>query len=485
MTQFPKTIEVIQAAFKAGELTSVDLVNHYFDRIEQVDDTINAFITVAKEQALAQAQAADERGYGENSPALNGVPIGIKDNILTEGIETTAASRMLEGFIPTYDATVVKKLKDAGAVIIGKLNLDEFAMGGSNETSYYGPVHNPWDTKRTPGGSSGGSAAAVAAGMVPASLGTDTGGSIRQPAALNGLVGVKPTYGAVSRYGAIAFGSSFDQVGPLALTVKDAALVTSVISGHDEHDMTSFEQIDTDYSAKIGQSIQGMKIAVPKEFRSDAINEEIRKQVDAAIDFYQSEGAIVEEVSMPSLVHGVNVYYILASAEASSNLQRFDGVRYGYRSPDAHTNEEVYVRSRSEGFGKEVKRRIMIGTYSLGVNNYERFFEKAARIRTLIIEDFKRVFESYDVVIGPVTTNTAYELGSQFEDPIEMYMADLLTVPANLAGLPAMSIPVGLDHLNLPIGMQLIGKPQDEATLFQLAYHFEQAHDFAGQQAPL
>ncbi|XJS10107.1 Asp-tRNA(Asn)/Glu-tRNA(Gln) amidotransferase subunit GatA [Aerococcaceae bacterium WGS1372] len=481
MTTYPTTIKDIQAGLKAGEFTAVELIESIFQTIESTDGKLNSFLALDKEAALGAAKVADERGYGEDAPLLNGVPVGIKDNIVTEGLVTTASSKMLENFNPTYDATVVNKLKEAGAIIVGKLNLDEFAMGGSTETSYFKTSRNPWDLERVPGGSSGGSASAVAGRQIPASLGTDTGGSVRNPAAFTGIVGMKPTYGSVSRYGSIAFGSSLDQIGPMTLTVEDNALLLEAIAGHDLMDGTSRPDTDTNYSQKIGQSIKGMKIAFPKEYQSDAINKEIRDAMEKAKEYFVSQGAIVEEVTLPHSPYGINVYYILSSAEASSNLQRFDGIRYGYRSESAQSLEDIYVNSRSEGFGKEVKRRIMLGTYSLSAGAFDKFFKKAAQVRTLIVEDFAKVFESYDLIMGPVTTSTAFKVDGRIDDPLEMYVSDLLTVPVNLAGLPAMSLPAGFDSEGMPIGLQLIGKHMDEATLYQVAYDFEKNHDYVEQ----
>lgn len=481
MTNYPTTIKEIQAGLKAGEFTAVKLTESIFATIEATDDKIQSFLALNKEAALEAAKAADERGYGDDAPLLNGVPVGIKDNIVTEGLTTTASSQMLENFNPTYDATVIKKLKEAGAVIIGKLNLDEFAMGGSTETSYFQISRNPWDIERVPGGSSGGSASAVAARQVPASLGTDTGGSVRNPAAFTGIVGMKPTYGSVSRFGAIAFGSSLDQIGPMTLTVEDNALLLEAIAGYDKFDGTSRPDTQLNYRSKIGQSIEGMKIAFPKEYKSEAVNEEIREAMIKAREYFESQGAIVEEVSLPHSPYGINVYYILSSSEASSNLQRFDGIRYGYRTESADNLEDIYVNSRSEGFGTEVKRRIMLGTYSLSAGAFDKYYKKAAQVRTLIIEDFAKVFESYDLIMGPVTTSTAFKINDRIDDPLEMYVSDLLTVPVNLAGLPAMSIPAGFDSNGMPIGLQLIGKHMDEATLYQVAYDFEKNHDYVEQ----
>lgn len=478
MVKYPKTIKGIKDGLAAGDFTAVELVESIYAYIDAVDGKVKAFLTLTKEQALEAARQADEIGYGPDAPLLNGVPFAAKDNVMTKDILTTCASKMLEDFKPTYDATVVKKLRAAGAILIGKVNLDEFAMGGSTENSYFHPTYNPWDLERTPGGSSGGSSAAVSSRQVPFALGTDTGGSIRQPAAFTGIVGFKPTYGAVSRYGVAAFASSLEQLGPLTLTVEDAAIVMDAISGPDEYDMTTLQEEITNHGEKIGQSIEGMRIAVPKEFVSDVITDDIRKALQEAIESFEEQGAIVEEVSMPNVTYGINAYYIISSAEASSNLQRYDGIRYGYRHPDAKTNEEVYTMSRSEGFGEEVQRRIMLGTYALSSEHYDLFYEKAARLRTLIIQDFKRVYEDYDVILSPTTTSSAYKLGGRVEDPVEMYMADILTVPVNLAGLPAIAFPAGFDKLGLPIGLQLIGKPLDEKTLIQVAHNYEVNNDY-------
>jgi aspartyl-tRNA(Asn)/glutamyl-tRNA(Gln) amidotransferase subunit A len=481
MNKYPTTIIEIQEGLRNGDFTAVELTEAIFTYIEETDEKVNSFLALNKEAALEAAKAADEVGYGEDAPLLNGVPIGIKDNIVTEGLTTTASSKMLENFNPTYDATVIKKLKEAGAIIIGKLNLDEFAMGGSTETSYFKTSRNPWDLERVPGGSSGGSSSAVAARQVPASLGTDTGGSVRNPAAFTGIVGMKPSYGSVSRYGAIAFGSSLDQIGPMTTTVEDNALVLEAIAGFDKLDGTSRPDTELDYRSKLGQSIEGMRIAIPKEYQSEAVNEEIRDAISKAKEYFISQGAIVDEVSLPHTPYGINVYYILSSAEASSNLQRFDGIRYGYRSESAKTLEDIYVQSRSEGFGDEVKRRIMLGTYSLSSGAFDKYFKKAAQVRTLIIDDFIKVFSEYDLIMGPVTTSTAFKIGGRIEDPVEMYVSDLLTVPVNLAGLPAMSVPAGFDSNGMPIGLQLIGKHMNESTLYQVAYDFEKNHDYVNQ----
>lgn len=474
----PTTITAMKQGLAAGDFTAVDIVNAAFDRIEATDEAIHAFISTNKDYALEQARLADERGYGENAPLLNGIPVAVKDNILTIDFPTTAASKMLDDFTPVYDAHVVTRLKEAGAIILGKLNLDEFAMGGSTETSYFGTTMNPWDVSRVAGGSSGGSGATVAARQVPASLGTDTGGSVRNPASFNGIVGMKPTYGAVSRYGVIAFGSSFDQVGPMTLTVEDNALLLEVLAGHDAHDMTSLPDLDTNFSKYIGESIKGMKIAFPKEFKSEQVRPAVREQIIAAAKYFEEQGAIVEEVSLPTAKYGINVYYIMASAEAASNLQRFDGMRYGYRSPNATNVEEIFVKSRSEGFGDEVKRRIMIGTYTLGAGSFDHFYKKAGQVRTKIAQEMQAIFQDYDIIMGPTTLSTAFKAGEKMSNPMDMYLADLLTVLANLTGIPAISIPAGFDKDHLPIGMQLMAKQGQEARIYQLAHAYEVEHNF-------
>lgn len=404
---------------------------------------------------------------------LFGIPMGIKDNIITEGLETTCASRMLEGFVPIYEATVMKKLHNENGILIGKVNLDEFAMGGSTETSYFKKTVNPFDHKAVPGGSSGGSAAAVAAGLVPFTLGTDTGGSIRQPAAYCGVVGLKPTYGRVSRFGLVAFASSLDQIGPITRNVKDNALVLEAIAGEDEMDSTSAPDVATDFTADIGKDIKDMKIALPKEYIGEGVDEEVKEAVLKAAETLKSLGAIVEEVSLPRTAYGIPSYYVIASAEASSNLARFDGIRYGYHSKEAQTLEELYKLSRSEGFGKEVKRRILLGTYVLSSGYYDAYYKKAQKVRTLIKNDFENVFKDYDVILGPTTPTVAFDLGAEINDPLTMYANDLLTTPVNLAGLPGISVPCGLAENGRPIGLQLIGKPFDEKTLYRVAHQYE------------
>lgn len=477
MNIFEETLTSLHEGLANKTFTSVELTKEAFKRMEEIDPQVDAFLAHNKEEALQQAAAADERGY-ETGSILNGIPIAIKDNIVTKGLTTTAASKMLEEFKPIYDATVVEKLKRAGAINVGKLNMDEFAMGGSTETSYFKKTKNPWDTSKVPGGSSGGSAAAVASGQVLATLGTDTGGSIRQPAAFTGLTGMKPTYGRVSRYGLIAFASSLDQIGPFTRTVMDNALMLETISGYDPKDSTSAKVAVPHFSANLTGNISGMKIALPKEYFQEGVSEEIKEAVQKAASQFKEMGATVEEVSLPTLSYGIPAYYIIASSEASSNLQRFDGIRYGYRADEVTTLEDLYVKSRSEGFGMEVKRRIMLGTFSLSAGYYDAYFKKAGQIRTLIKQDFARIFADYDLILGPTTTTTAYNLGEKSDNPIEMYMADLLTVTINLAGVPAISVPGGFSSKGLPIGIQLIGNYFEEERIYQAAYAFEQKNDY-------
>ncbi len=473
MNFFKTDLETLHAQLVAKELTVEELVTATLDNIAKIDSKYQAFITVMDESALAQARVLDERGVDPDE-ILSGIPYGIKDNLVTKGVLTTAASRMLANFVPIYDATVVANLKKHGAIGVGKLNMDEFAMGSTTETSYFQETKNAWDQTKVPGGSSGGSAVAVATGQVPFALGTDTGGSVRQPAAFNGIVGMKPTYGRISRFGAIAFGSSFDQVGILTRTVKDNAYVLAAAAGHDDQDQTSSDRPVPDYAAQLTTDLSGLKVAVPSEYFGAGVDKNVQATVKAAINQLVKLGASVDTVSLPHTKYGVAAYYILASSEASSNLQRFDGIRYGYRASDAKTLEEVYVQSRSQGFGPEVKRRIMLGTYSLSAGSYDAFFKKAAQVRTLMIEDFQRVFADYDVIVAPTAPNVAYDFGQNTDDPEVTYMNDALTIPVNMAGLPAMSINAGFVN-GLPVGMQLIGAAFAEATLYQVGYAFEQA----------
>jgi aspartyl-tRNA(Asn)/glutamyl-tRNA(Gln) amidotransferase subunit A len=475
---FKLDIDQLHSALVSGELTAADLTAQTLAGIRTVDPEIEAFLALNPE-AEKTAGARDAQGIDANQ-ALSGIPVAIKDNIVTKGLTTTAASKMLANFVPIYDATVVEKLAAAGAINVGKLNMDEFAMGSSTENSAFKVTKNAWDHRRVPGGSSGGSAAAVASGQVLVALGTDTGGSIRQPAAFNGIVGVKPTYGRVSRWGLIAFGSSLDAIGTLSRSVKDSAHVLNVIAGHDDKDATSADQPVPDFTAKIGQSIKGMKIALPEEYLGEGVDPQIAAAIRAAAEQFRALGATVDTVSLPHTKYAVPAYYIIASSEASSNLQRFDGIRYGFRAKDVQNLTDVYVRSRSEGFGPEVKRRIMLGTFSLSAGFYDAYFKKAAQVRTLITDDFNQIFADYDLIMGPTTPTVAFKIGEKVTDPLTMYMNDILTIPVNLAGLPAASIPAGFVD-GMPVGLQLIAKHFDEATIYQAADAFEGQNDYLDQ----
>lgn len=477
---YDKSIEELHELLVSKEITAADLTTDILARIKDTEDELGAFITLNEANAQAIAKAIDEKGIDEAN-VLAGIPIGIKDNIVTKGLLTTAASKILSNFNPIYDATVMEKVYSSDMIPVGKLNMDEFAMGSSTETSYFKKTKNAWDHSKVPGGSSGGSAAAVAAGQVPVSLGSDTGGSIRQPAAFNGVVGMKPTYGRVSRFGLIAFASSLDQIGPFTRSVKDNALALNAISGYDPKDGTSAGQPVPDFAAGLDGNIKGMKIGLPKEFLAEGVDEGVKAAILKAVDTFKALGATVEEVSLPHSRYGVEVYYIIASSEASSNLQRFDGIRYGYRSENVQNLEDVYVNSRTEGFGDEVKRRIMLGTFSLSAGYYDAYFKKAGQVRTLIMQDFDQIFADYDLIIGPTTPTVAFGIGENINDPITMYMNDILTIPVNLAGLPGMSVPAGLSE-GLPVGLQIIGKRFDENTMYKAAYAFEQATGFANMK---
>jgi len=478
-------LSVVDAArlIASGEASSVEVTSYFLDRIEAHRD-LNAFIEVPRERALAEAAEADaERARGGRAPLL-GVPIAVKDLILTKGVCTTAASKILSNFVPPYDATVVTKLREAGAVILGKTNLDEFAMGSSNETSYFGPVKNPWDRERVPGGSSGGSAAAVAARLAPAALGTDTGGSIRQPASLCGIVGMKPTYGRVSRYGVVAYASSLDQVGPMTRTVADCAVLSTILSGRDPHDATSSAREVPDFSLACGRSVKGLRIGIPKEYFVSGLSPEVKEAVLRVAATLEAQGAIPVEISLPHSEVGLAVYYVLAPAEASSNLARYDGIRYGHRSPEAKGLTEVYRKTRSEGFGQEVKRRIVIGSFVLSSGYYDAYYLKAQKTRTLIARDFSEAFRDHcDLIIAPTSPTTAFKFNEKTADPLAMYLNDIFTIPVNLAGLPGMSVPCGFDQAGLPIGVQFIGRPFDEETIFAAAAAYEQA-DPSARRAP-
>ena len=468
-----RTLSQISDALAAGEVAPEALLEQSLARIRELDGKLHAFLRLTEPQAWAAAQAAQERRSKRKplSP-LDGVPIGLKDIFCMEGVETTAGSRILAGYVPPYDATVVRKLKAAGAVIVGKLNMDEFAMGSSTENSAFGPTMNPWDLSRTPGGSSGGSAAAVAARMVPGTLGTDTGGSIRQPAALVGCVGIKPTYGRVSRYGVIAFASSLDQVGPFAQDVRGAALLLREIAGEDVNDQPSSRRPVPDYAAAIFKGVRGLRVGVPREYFGEGLDPQVEKAVRAAIEKLRAAGCEVREISLPNSPHAIATYYIVATAEASSNLARYDGVRYGPRAK-AGQLLEMYERTRAEGFGAEVKRRIMLGTYALSAGYYDAYYLRAQKVRALIRRDFDNAFANLDAVVSPTSPTTAFKLGEKMDDPLAMYLNDVYTVPVNLAGLPGISVPCGFDNRRLPIGVQLIGKPFDEETLLRLGHAVE------------
>ncbi|MBM6754230.1 Asp-tRNA(Asn)/Glu-tRNA(Gln) amidotransferase subunit GatA [Lactobacillus alvi] len=463
-------------------VSATELTKAAFKQIKATDDDVKAFLALNEEAALDQAAKLDQAGIDPDQP-LAGIPLAVKDNIVTKGLTTTAASKILANFKPVYDATVVEKLLAAGAINVGKTNLDEFAMGSSTENSAFQTTRNPWDLTRVPGGSSGGSAAAVAAGDVLGALGTDTGGSIRQPASFNGVVGMKPTYGRVSRWGVIAFASSFDQVGWLSQSVKDNAYLMEAIAGADKRDMTSANREVPNYVANLAKAdVKGLRIAVPKEYFGDGIDADVQEVVEAALAYYESLGAIVDEVSLPHTKYGIPAYYILASSEASSNLQRYDGIRYGFRANDVKNLEDVYVRTRTEGFGPEVKRRIMLGTFSLSAGSYDAYFAKAAKVRRLITDDFNKILKDHDVIMGPTAVSTAFKIGAEVTDPTKMYMNDLLTVTTNMAGLPGMSVPAGFSKENgMPVGLQIIGKAFDEQTVYDAGYVFEQTTDFHKQ----
>ena len=476
MTLFERSAKELQESLHNGELTIADLTKEAYARIEKLDGDVQAFLALNTEQALAQAEEMDQVPFEERGP-LFGLPIGIKDNIVTEGLETTCASKILEGFMPIYDATVVQKLRAAGMVTIGKLNMDEFAMGSSNENSAFKTTKNPWNLANVPGGSSGASAAAVAAGEVPFSLGSDTGGSIRQPAAYCGVVGMKPTYGRVSRFGLVAFASSLDQIGPITRNVRDNALLLEAIAGVDEKDSTSADVPVPNYVSKLDGDIKGLKIAVPKEFLGEGVQDAARQSVLAALEVLKGLGATVEEVSLPHSKYALAAYYILSSSEASSNLSRFDGIRYGFRAEGVKNLMELYKETRAQGFGDEVKRRIMLGTYSLSAGTYDAYYKKAQQARTLIKQDYDKIFEQYDVIVGPTAPTAAFKIGENVDDPMTMYANDILTIPINLAGVPAISIPCGFDG-DLPLGLQIIGKHFDEETIYRTAFAYEQATDF-------
>jgi len=478
MTFSALTLHEASEKLRQREISSRELTEAVFQRIADTDETIHAYLTLARDAAMEQAKQADERlKQHETLTPLLGMPIAVKDNFLTRGLRTTCASKILGDFIPPYDATAVAKLRAGGAVIVGKTNLDEFAMGSSAENSAFFPTRNPWNPERIPGGSSGGSAAAVAADLCVAALGTDTGGSIRQPAACCGVVGLKPTYGRVSRYGVIAFASSMDQVGPLAKDVRDAALLLQAIAGHDPRDSTSATRAVPNYGDALNGDIKGLRIGVPKEYFVSAMQPEVDRQVRQAICQLANHGAIIEDISLPHTEYAVAVYYIVATAEASSNLARYDGMRFGHRA-DARDLSETYRFSRDQGFGAEVKRRIMLGTYVLSAGYYDAYYLKAQRVRRLIKEDFDHVFQQCDVIVTPTAPTTAFRIGEKTQDPLQMYLSDIYTISINLAGLPAISLPCGFDDAGMPIGLQIIGSHFDEATVLRVAHTYEQATDW-------
>ena len=481
-----KTAKEQRDALLKKEISSLELVNATYENIEKYDKTIGAYNSLCKEQALETAKTVDEKiAKGEEIPPLAGIPLALKDNINYKGYKTTASSKILENFVSPYDATVTEKLKENLIPVIGKANLDEFAMGSSNENSAFKPVRNPWNVNKVPGGSSGGSAAAVASYEAALALGSDTGGSIRLPASFCGIVGLKPTYGRVSRYGLIAFASSLDQIGPFGRSVEDVAMLLEAISGYDRWDSTSLNLPVPKYSKNLDKDIKGLKIGYIKELFAEGIDEDVKKAVEAAIDTYKQLGAEIVEISLPLLKYSIGVYYIIATAEASSNLARFDGVKYGHRTENAKNLLEMYTKTRAEGFGDEVKRRIMLGTYALSSGYYDAYYKKAQQIRQLIKQDFDRAFEKADILLSPTCPNTAFDIGSKIEDPLSMYLTDIGTISANLAGIPGMSLPCGFDKEGMPVGLQLLSPALTEEKLLNAAYKFEQSTDYHKKSANL
>ena len=483
----PRTIKEAAALIEKKEASPVELTELFLKRISAQDEKINSYITVWEEAALEAARKAEkEISQGDYLGPLHGVPVALKDIFVTKDSRTTCGSKMLRDFVAPYNSTVAEKLTAGGSVILGKNNMDEFAMGSSNETSYFGPVKNPWDTDRVPGGSSGGSAAATAANLCVASVGTDTGGSIRQPGSLCGVVGMKPTYGRVSRFGMIAFASSLDQAGPLAKTVEDAAIILSSIAGHDPMDSTSVDLPAADYANALSTDIRGLRVGIPKEYFVSGMDPEVEKSVREAIAELETLGAEIVEISLPHSRYAVSTYYIIAPSEASSNLARYDGVRYTYRCEEAETLRDLFFRSRSEGFGDEVKRRIMLGTYALSTGYYDAYYLKAQKARTLIMRDFEDAWKKVDVIASATSPETAFRIGEKTDDPLRMYLSDILTIPCNIAGLPGISVPCGFSSEKLPIGLQIMGKPFDEQTVLNVAYAYEQSTKwYENEVAPL
>jgi aspartyl-tRNA(Asn)/glutamyl-tRNA(Gln) amidotransferase subunit A len=472
------TIHELGGLLDKREVSARDVTEAFYRRIAALDERVHAYLTLTPDLAFEQADLADRRRRaGEHGPLL-GIPLAIKDVICTKGVRTTCGSRILHNFVPPYDAAVVERLKAAGAISLGKANMDEFAMGSSTEHSAYGITRNPWDLSAIPGGSSGGSAAAVAADECAAALGTDTGGSIRQPAACCGIVGLKPTYGRVSRFGLVAFASSLDQIGPLTKDVRDAALLLNVIGGRDRRDSTSADIALPDFTQALTGSVKGLRVGMPREYFIEGIDPEVERAVRDALEVFEGLGAVTVEVSLPHTEYGVAVYYILAPSEASSNLARYDGIKYGYRTPEWSNLRDMYMRTRDEGFGAEVKRRIMLGTYALSAGYYEAYYKKAQQVRTLIRQDFEAAFGQVDVIVAPTAPTPAFKIGEKTDDPLQMYLSDVYTVPINLAGIPGISLPCGFSSAGLPIGLQIIGKPFDEETILRVAYAFEQQTEY-------
>ncbi len=479
------TVHELKEKLDKKETTISEINKAYVERIKEKEPEVNAFVTVLAEDALKKAQEVEKKvNNGEIKTPLAGIPIGIKDNICTKGVKTTCSSKMLENFTSPYDATVMEKINSENLITLGKLNMDEFAMGASTEYSAFKNTCNPWDLNKVPGGSSGGSAAAVAAGLVPWALGSDTGGSVRQPASFCGVVGLKPTYGLISRYGLVAFASSLDQIGPITKDVKDSAMLLNIIAGHDEKDTTSLNIEKKDYTKALKNDVKGLRIGIPKEYFGEGINKEVKEALEKAIEEYKAMGAIVEECSIPIAEYALATYYIIACAEASSNLGRFDGIRYGYRTSNFKNLRDIFINSRTEGFGKEVKRRIILGTYVLSSGYYDAYYKKAQQVRTLVKKEFDKAFEKYDILITPTAPTVAFDIGKRSNNPLEMYLADICTVSINIAGLPGISIPCGVDSEGMPIGMQIVGKHFAEETILNAAYTYEQKVKFRDNYKP-
>jgi aspartyl-tRNA(Asn)/glutamyl-tRNA(Gln) amidotransferase subunit A len=472
------TIHELCALLDAREVSARDVTEAFYGRIDAVDDLVHAYLTLTRDLAFEQADQADRRRQAGEHGSLLGIPLAIKDIICTRGVRTTCGSKILGNFVPPYDATVMERLNAAGAILLGKANMDEFAMGSSTEHSAYGATHNPWDLHTIPGGSSGGSAAAVAADECAAALGTDTGGSIRQPAACCGIVGLKPTYGRVSRYGLVAFASSLDQIGPMTKDVRDAALLLSVIGGKDRRDSTSADIPLPDFTQSLTEPVNGLRIGIPREYFIEGIDPEVERVVREAIKVLEGIGAVTADLSLPHTEYGVAAYYILAPSEASSNLARYDGIKYGFRVAEWSNLRDMYMRTRDEGFGAEVKRRIMLGTYALSAGYYDAYYKKAQQVRTLILQDFEAAFREVDVIAAPIAPTPAFKIGEKTDDPLQMYLSDVFTIPVNLAGIPGISLPCGFSSAGLPIGLQIIGRPFDEETILRLAYAFEQQTNY-------